>query len=229
MAPKLHHLKNIEEFLTISIVNIEGGVIYRGVSDSSYDLIPSVGRWKGPKGSRNHYEQQLFEDFKNFAIGYLNYIPTTEWEWLFLAQHHGLPTRLLDWSSSPLIALFYALNSNSTKDYALYRAQFATSIRTTPENFLGSDPLKVKTTSQVYPSFVTQRAERQKSIFSIQPNPWTILEDSNPIDKFIFPAASRRDGLRKINYYGISNSLLFPGLDSITKDIAFSKDVKLNY
>ncbi|MDD4210472.1 MAG: FRG domain-containing protein [Bacteroidales bacterium] len=226
---KVHRFENIDQFLNIEVAPISGAFVYRGVSNDGYGLIPSVGRWKGPEVSRYHFEKQIFNDFKKKAIGYLTYNPSTDWEWLFLAQHHGLPTRLLDWSTSPIIALFFALNSECSNDYALYRAQFCQSISSEPEKFIGSDPMRVNSTAQVYPSFVTPRAERQHSIFSIQENPWKPLEDKNPIDKFIFPAASRRDGLRKLSYYGITNSLLFPGLDSIAKDILFEKDVRLNY
>lgn len=229
MGIKITNFNNIEEFLRIEVAPINGVCIYRGVNDERYDLIPSIGRWKGPIEHRIEFERQIFQDFRMKSLGYLKYIPKTNWEWLFLAQHHGLPTRLLDWSTSPLIALFFALNSSSNTNFALYRAQFSQSISSEPENFLCIDPLKVKTTAQVYPNFITLRAERQHSIFSIQEKPWEPLESENTIEKFVFPADCRCEGLRKLSYYGITNSLLFSGLDSIAKDIVFDKDVKLNY
>jgi FRG domain. len=225
----IHRMPNIDAFLNIKVAPINGAVVYRGVSNAKYDLIPSVGRWNGPKDERSNFEKQIFEEFKKRAIGYLTYSPESDWEWLFIAQHHGLPTRLLDWTTSPLIALFFALNSECETDYAVYRAGFARSIRSKPEIFLGADPMSVKSTALVHPSFVTPRAERQHSVFSIQENPWQPLKDDNSIDKFIFPASSRKEGMRKLMYFGITNSLLFPGLDSITKDIVFEKDVKLNH
>jgi hypothetical protein len=81
---------------------------FRGHSDTSWTLTPSVYRPLYQKLS----EDSCRRDFKLRAYPYLSgpaREPTNDWEWYFIMQHHGLPTRLLDWTESPLVALYFAL------------------------------------------------------------------------------------------------------------------------
>lgn len=223
-------ITSVEEFLSVAVAPVENVVIYRGVSNQEYDLLPSVGRWMGPEKMRAQYERQVFADFKNRAVGYLKIQPRNEWEWLFLAQHHGLPTRLLDWSSSPLVALHFALRGNATTDSAVYALNFSHSIISDSfDLFLGSDPLAVSKPAQVVPSYINDRVERQRSVFTIQTDPWHPLRDRNPIRKYVFPALARREMMRRLQYLGVTHCSLTPGLDSLCQDIAFAKNVRLNY
>lgn len=77
---------------------------YRGQRDFGWDLLPGVARKRGWKTN----EVSMLKRFRQDASPRIGVQPTTPWGWLALAQHYGLPTRLLDWTENPLIGLFFA-------------------------------------------------------------------------------------------------------------------------
>ncbi|MGK0170899.1 MAG: hypothetical protein ACI9W2_002626, partial [Gammaproteobacteria bacterium] len=96
--------------------------LYRGVTSADYELVPKIGRPHAR--TRFDYDRtkrmmvaisepydavgeiKAFEQFKRLAHPHLSSITMNSWEWLAVAQHHGLPTRLLDWSENPLVAAY---------------------------------------------------------------------------------------------------------------------------
>jgi hypothetical protein len=85
---------------TKQFVEERGRWIFRGHADKSFKLLPSIGRETHTSRDRAQYEQSLFTIFCREARAYVEILPDNPWDWLSLAQHHGLPTRLLDWTST---------------------------------------------------------------------------------------------------------------------------------
>lgn len=100
-------LLNVVESRFDADQSANGPLWFRGCTDRDYSLIPSIGRSRFTVS----HEQPLLNAFKQNAIQFLDHRPVSDWEWIFLARHHALPTRLLDWTESPLIGLYFATHS----------------------------------------------------------------------------------------------------------------------
>lgn len=82
---------------------------YRGVKNARFDLLP--GAYFRP----NVDELSLVLNFRSLVPSLLPREPLDDWEWYYLMQHYGIPTRLLDWSESPLAALYFALEEDAAR------------------------------------------------------------------------------------------------------------------
>ena len=120
---KPHWFASVSEYLKLvqriaSTWNLhKGGIFYRGVNDATWKLSPGAVR----VGVEDR-EESLLEDFLVSCGPRGGTLPGTDpWELYALAQHYGLRTRLLDWTKSPLVALFFALEGAGRKPRSDYR------------------------------------------------------------------------------------------------------------
>ena len=212
---KTQTIKSVEDLLRIVQSYTNATVIYRGVTSSNYDLIPKVGRRRhGGKRLELKDERYIFRLFRQRAIVHLGRTPTDDWEWLAIAQHHGLPTRLLDWTRNPLVAAYFSVIDVSADDSAIYAYRSKTYLSI--EKHL--DPFKVDHVARVVPNHATVRIAVQSGLFTIHPRP-TEAFTSSDIDKFVIPNDARKRMKKALSKIGVDRASMFPDLDGIARHV----------
>lgn len=219
-------IQTLENFMSLQY-GLPEADFFRGQSSTEYKLIPSIGRRfkDGEESVLKQYEKEIFEDFKRKYSMFTDVRPKNDKEFLFLAQHYGLPTRLLDWTYNPLIALYFACESNFEKNGVVYQS-YPFSRRDFNED--KDDILSFPAITLLVPNLTDVRYKNQNGLFVLYPEPWK--ENFECIyAKYIIPAQCKKNILSKLEKIGITRSFIMPSLDSLCKDIVDIHDLKYPY
>ena len=223
---------------------------FRGHGDAVWRLEAGWYReWSPGKGlgARYYQEGTLLEEFKLRAPIYLQHLPATDWEWLFLMQHYGLPTRLLDWTESPLIALCFAirdnpgdrdaavwamnpwwLNKQTFGDYVLFSVDDPRASKHAPlqpgQKLTGVLPLAIT------PIHSSERIVAQRGVFTVHGTARGALDrlatgkgkQAPCLRGLIIPKSDIVSLRRELAVSGISESLIFPELSGLCQELKWS-------
>ncbi|MCC8397678.1 FRG domain-containing protein [Paraburkholderia sp. MMS20-SJTR3] len=169
IAPNLGEVRTLATFISAINGELTGHVntLYRGQRDAAWSLRLAIDRQaRRPPG---HEEKSMLEEFKRRAIPYLDSPASdlTDTHWLAIAQHHGMPTRMLDWSGSALTALWFAIRQQPRQQKAA-----AVWLLTYEPKYLISDaerekPLEVGRTTLLRPRHIPRRITAQDGWFTL--------------------------------------------------------------
>lgn len=207
--------------------------MFRGHGDITWPLRPSIGRMYDQLDGYdnwNVFETDILERFQKYSGPFLDRTPINRFEWMVIAQHHGLPTRLLDWTTNPLKALFFAVENPSHKcDGAVWQLE--------PSGWW-NDLSKIDEKLDVFeilaaylPDHINERVIAQESCFTFFPFP----AEKEPIPEIGAVGAYQKHIKKLIEYripqkkkesirlelkkLGITHLSIFPGLDGLATRI----------
>lgn len=232
-------IKSVTELLSFLARDhrIDKPIWFRGQGRSSWSLKP----WLARPPSRIDREQSLLKRFKQNAFLLLPNRPQNEMEWLFVMQHHDVPTRLLDWTESPLVGLFFAVEDRPRSTGALWILlptelnKSANVSGPTPDDIpsFDEDPLilgaytpsalagerqsSLKTIAIMAPRN-TARSQAQLAVFTITHRDLTPIErigDGRHVWRYIVPANAKQTIRRELEHLHITRLTLFPELPNV--------------
>ena len=226
--------QRVYEKVCETIDDFKGDILFfRGHSNAKWSLVPALGRLKDPKAELR--EGLSYFDFESRA-GDLLGRDRSSWDILFAMQHHGLPTRVLDWTEVFGIALFFALKGAEGDAAVWILDPFVLNTQTTDSTtlprpdqlgasysdfFIDESSRLESEAVAVAPLRYSQRVHRQHAGFTLHRDLERPLEDLCPaaVKKIVIPVKAHEDGRQFLRLAGITEFGLFPDLDGLAREV----------
>src|SRR5436305_1504724 len=242
-------LSSWQEFLDHVIHPPYSNWAFRGEKDGSWPLYGSLSRYFQNHGvAREAWPEQegrILRIFKRKAHQFLERPPDwdDDFQWLALMQHHGAPTRLIDFTWSPYVAAFFALERTRADGvvWALNKARVDTGLARMDPRISGSFRRHFLKGHHRFiwmgePHTMNSRLIAQSGTFAVPGVLDVALEDilsrSNREDilsKFVLANSVRELGMRELYRMNITYASLFPDLDGLARSMAYELEFHWGY
>jgi hypothetical protein len=218
-----------------------GPLFFRGHHDASWRLLPTLARTRDTTAAQRNMktaERREHNVFTLFISHAGSLIPPTSdsWDVAFLMQHHGLPTRLLDWTTTFSVALYFAVKG-ATGDAAIWILNGAELNRRLcgkyeilhPHDldhgyanyFIDRSNTLSAPVAALYPLRHQPRVFHQRGGFTLHRDLTRSLDEIEPdvVRKVVIPSAAQPGARRFLQMAGISEFTLFPDLDGLAREL----------
>lgn len=226
-AYKTYNVSSFREFQDIILERpADHFILYRGQTLDKA-LLPKIARYDLPDVEET--EREMLEDFQRRSIHLIDYHPGNSWDWLALAQHHGMATRLLDWTENPLIALWFSMSpklEDMNVDYSVvwgFNVPKEDIVISTDDK----DPFKGRMTKIFKPNHITKRISSQFGWFTIHKGdsdrkfiPFEKNEDySARLFKIKVESKCFKECKSRLHTFGINSASMYPDIDGLAKHV----------
>ena len=226
---------------------------FRGERDERWPLCTSLSRYLQnfgvARGAWPQQEERILRIFKRKAHQFLEKPPDfdDDFQWMALMQHHGAPTRLLDFTWSPYVAAFFALERtlNAGVVWAMNPARIDSSRNPKPAH---NDPRVKGNIQRIYlpgkrrfiwmgePLIMNRRLIAQSGTFAVPgvldvpvENILSDVDQENILAKIVLAKEVRETGMRELYRMNITYATLFPDLDGLAKSMGYELEFHWGY